>query len=303
MPANAHITRRQFLAAGSAMAAGIASPSALLQAAPPPGSAKPRLKIAAFEKPLQSLGFEALADFLAELGFDGVATTVRKGGHVPPERVEEDLPRMAAALRKRNLEITELTTDITRVDQPDAEKVLRTAARLGVKLYRLGSLRYDLKQPILPQLDAFRAQFKDLAALNKGLGLAGVYQIHSGASNVGAPVWDIHSLVKDYDVSVLGIAFDVRHAAVEGGTCWPINFHLVRPHIGIVYAKDFEWQGKKAQNVPLGQGMVDPKFYQMLRQTNYTGPICLHVEYPLPEELPGIAAAFRRDLAALKAWL
>src|SRR2546421_6935418 len=88
-------------------------------------------KFCAFEKPVMFLSYDETAEFFAELGFDGIEAAVRPGGHVLPERVEEDLPKFVEALKKRGLEITILTSGIGNATQPHAEKVLRTAAKLG----------------------------------------------------------------------------------------------------------------------------------------------------------------------------
>lgn len=259
--------------------------------------------IAAFEKALQHLPAEQMADILAELGFMGVATALRPKGRVVPERVEEGLPKLVEVLAKRKLEITELTTVIADASDPLTQKVLRTAAKLGVKRYRLGAWKYDLKKPIAAQVEAMKPVVKDLAALNKELGLSAVYQVHSGANYFGSPVWDIYQLFKEYDPKHVAIAFDIRHATVEGGTAWELNFNLIKSHLGLVYAKDFAWQDKKALNVPLGAGMVNPKFYQMVKASGYNHPVLLHVEYPLPEDAKVLREAYRKDLATLRGYL
>lgn len=259
--------------------------------------------VAAFEKALQHLPAEQMADILAELGFMGVATALRPKGRVLPDRVEEDLPKLVEVLAKRKLEITELTTAIADASDPLTQKVLRTAAKLGVKRYRLGAWKYDLKKTIAAQVVAMKPVVKDLAALNKELGLSAVYQVHSGANYFGSPVWDIYGLFKEHDPKHLAIAFDIRHATVEGGTAWELNFNLIKSHLGLVYAKDFAWQGKKALNVPLGEGMVNPKFYQMVKASGYNHPVLLHVEYPLPEDAKVLREAYRKDLATLRGYL
>lgn len=267
------------------------------------GKARVPNKICLFEKPVQSMSYAELTNLISDLGMDGISATVRKGGHITPDKAAEELPRLAEALSKRKLEITELTTDIVAADQPHAESILRTAAKLGVSRYRTGPLKYVANTPIPEQVEAYRKQFSQLAALNKSLGIGGYYQVHSGPNNVGAPVWDIWQMVKDHPVEVLGIAWDIRHATVEGGHCWPTNFRLTRPHTGIVYAKDFVWNGRKAGNVPLGEGLVDPKFWKMLIQSGFDGPINLHVEYPLPEGRDAAVHAIRKDLQTLREWL
>lgn len=249
------------------------------------------------------LSYDETADFFAELGFDGIEAAVRPGGHVLPERVEEDLPKFVEALKKRGLEITILTSGISSVSQPHTEKVLRTAAKLGIQRYRMDWWSYDLKQPILPQLDAFRPRLKELAALNRSLGVTGLYQNHAGSSRVGAAVWDIFGLIRDLDPREIALAFDIRHATVEAGQSWPTVFHLVKSHIGVAYFKDFVWEQDKTKNVPLGTGRVDRKYATLLKESDFAGPISLHVEYGEGKDKKIFADSFRRDLATLRDWL
>jgi sugar phosphate isomerase/epimerase len=144
---------------------------------------------------LQELPAEKLAATIAQLGFDGIEATVRNQGQVLPERVEDDLPPLVEALRKHNLEVTVMTSNVDRADNPVHEKVLRTASGLGVKRYRMGYFKYDLSKPVLPQLNQFKPILKDLAALNRELGMQAVYQNHAGTNYVGAGLWDLRRLL------------------------------------------------------------------------------------------------------------
>jgi len=294
--------RREFLK-HTALASAAASliPTSLMAAAPDkPGP----WKFCAFEKPLLFLNYDETAEVFAELGFDGIEAAVRPGGHVLPERVEEDLPTFVEALKKRGLEITILTSGISAADQPHTEKVLRTAAKLGIKRYRMDWWHYDLKQPIQSQLDALRPRLKELAALNRSLGVTGLYQNHAGANMVGAAVWDIYSLVREHDPKDVALAFDIRHATVEGGLSWPVQFNLVKSHVGAAYFKDFVWDEDKAKSVPLGEGRVDRKYALMLKASGFAGPISVHVEYgESSKDKKFFAEAFRKDFATLRAWL
>ena len=299
MSTDAHLTRRSFL---RATALGVAA-TALTPGALVGQTESSRYKFCAFEKPLQYLSFPELADVMADAGLDGIEAAVRKGGHIVPEKVEDELPRMVEALQKRNLEITILTSDINQADAR-AEKVLRTAAKLGIKRYRMLWFQYDLQKPILPQLEALRPQLKDLAALNRQLGLTGLYQNHSGDKMVGAPLWDIYSLIKEFEPRDIALAYDIRHATVEGGLAWPLNFNLVKSHLGAICVKDFVWENNKVKNVPLGKGLVDRKFFTMLKETGFSGPISVHVEYmERSKDTKALGAAFKTDLATLKGWL
>lgn len=298
---NFQLNRRQFLKRSTAIvAAATALPTAFTSAA---GEKLGPWKFCAFEKPLQFLNYDETAGFMAELGFDGIEATVRPGGHVLPERVEDDLPKFVDALKQHGLEMTVLTSGISSADQPHTEKVLRTAARLGIQRYRMDWWRYDLKQSIQHQLDALRPRLRDLVALNKELGLTGVYQNHAGTNMVGAPLWDIYSLIRDYDPKDIALAFDIRHAAVEGGLSWPIQFNLVKSHIGVAYLKDFDWKDGKVINVPLGAGRVDKKFLPMLKASGFNGAVSIHVEYLEVKDRKVLAEAFKKDLATARVWM
>jgi sugar phosphate isomerase/epimerase len=299
-----HVHRRHFLGAVGALAAH----SCLL----PHRSLKAEANFAAaqticcFAKPLQHMKFDELADRLAEMGFQGIEATIRKGGQVEPARVADDLPRLVEALKKRDLEVTIMASDVNSVDQPETEAVLRTAAQLGITRYRMQYFTYDLKQPIRPQLQKLRPGLKQLAALNRELGITGVYQNHSGAKYVGAPLWDIYELICELPPAELGIAYDIRHATVEGGQSWPLEFQLVQSHLNMVFLKDFAWEGRQVKNVPLGSGMVSPKFFDMMRQANFKGPISLQMEYVDhrdPSLLDESLKAISHDMKVLQQWL
>ena len=297
------IPRREFLAKSTLTAAALAFSPKIAAAAESPSS--DRFPFIVFNKPFQNVGFEQTADIVAEVGWSGIECPVREKGQILPERVEEDLPKLVEALKKRSLAILVLTSDIVAPDAK-AEKVLRTAKALGIQRYRIGFSYYDLAKPIAPQLADAKAAARDLAALNRDLGLQGGFQNHSGPKNIGAPIWDIRELVHDLDSAHIGICFDIGHATIEGGYAWPIHARAVEPFFTAIYVKDFTWQKAgdawKAKWCPLGEGMVHKEFFAWLKTTAYRGPISQHFEYQEgagPEQI----AAMKRDLATLKSWL
>ena len=82
------LTRREFLPAAAALPA-LAT-----------GTFRVPSPVGGFTKMLQALNFEETAEATAEIGWDGIECPTRPKGHVLPERVKEDLPRMAEALKK-----------------------------------------------------------------------------------------------------------------------------------------------------------------------------------------------------------
>jgi len=281
-------SRRRFLAAVTGMATAVGA-SRLFVEGTAQAQRRPRdgaLDISVFSKCLQWLDYAGMAGITAEAGFDGVDLTVRQGGHVLPERVEEDLPKAVDAATKAGIHVRMIVTDITDPRDARTQKVLQTAGRLGVRHYRLGVYRYNDARPIMAQLDAIRPRLRDLAEMSKQHGVAATFQNHAGAAYVGAPLWDLHYLLRDLDPRWMGVQFDIRHAVVEGGLAWPVNLRLLAGSINTLAVKDFRWArqgtGWETENCPLGQGMVDlAGFAGMLKRHGIAGPISIHFEYPL----------------------
>jgi sugar phosphate isomerase/epimerase len=267
-----------------------------------------------FTKPLHWMSWADTAALVKAAGYDGLDYTVRvPQGHVLPERVEEDLPRAVEAARAAGLKVEMITTEINGLKTPHAEKIVRTAARLGVKYYRLGFFNYDLQLGVKGTLDSLKPQLRDLAALNQSVGIHGAIQNHAGP-RVGGPMWDLYELLREIDPRWLGVQFDIRHAVAEAGQSWPLTLRLLAPWIKCTDLKDFRWEqsaGKAAiDNVPIGEGVVPYEaYFKLVRELGLNGPASVHFEYPPFERSPMSEAEkrakfpelMRKDRAALKA--
>ena len=246
-------------------------------------------KIHLFSKHLQFLGYDEMAEASGASGLDGLDLTVRSGGHVLPENVERDLPLAMKAIRKAGLELIMMTTQITDPDDPATEKILKVASDLGVRYYRLGYYRYDKEVGIVKSLEIFKDKMSRLAALNEKYNIHGAYQNHAG-KNFGAPLWDLWQVIHDQDPKWIGCQYDIRHAFVEGTRSWPLGFELLKDYIKCMVIKDCKWSLQDGQwrtkNVPVGEGMVDlEEYFKMAKAFNISGPISLHLEYPIyPDE-------------------
>ncbi len=293
--------RRAFCVAAGSLATAMTTsflPNQVAQAFQP----KKQLTLCAFAKFLQSLTYDQLADEIAELGLDGIEATVRKGGQVLPERVEEDLPKLNEALERRGLKIHVMASDVNDPEDPLSQRVLKTAAELKIPRYRMKYYRYQRNRDLLEQLEGFGKKLRELAALNERLGIQAVYQNHSGSNNVGAPVWDLAQLLEGVSPDQVAVAFDIRHATVEGGLAWPLHFQRIRKHLGAIYVKDFVWDKarRKPKNVPLGEGLVDKAFFRQLAKIGYAGVISLHVEYLPDAGVEKNLKAIQTDTATLR---
>lgn len=277
------------------------------------------LKLSIFSKHLHFLDWDGMAQTAREIGFDGVDLTLRKGGHVEPERAEVDLPKAAEAIRRAGLELTMVTAGIVDADSPHAESMLRAMKSVGVKYYRWGGLRYNDNRPIPPQLDELKRRVGRLAELNSKYGVCAMYHTHSG-SEVGASFWDLWLILKDQDPERVAVNLDIGHATVEGGLGdWVRSVQLLAPMMRGIAIKDFVWarnaRGEWRPNwCPLGDGMVNfRKFFGMVKEAKFNGPIQMHFEYPLGDADKGaksitvdkadVIRAMRKDLIRLKGWL
>src|SRR5215471_1333086 len=265
------LSRRDFLGACSAAACAVTLSLAEASGAPPGAAYTGTLCL--FSKPLPAMDWRRLAQAAKSVGFGGIDLTVRRGGHVQPERAAEDLPKAVAAIREEGLDVPMITTELTSADDP--------AAR----------------------------QFRGLVSLSKQYGIQAGY--HNHEEYVGAPVWDMASVIDTLDPQWAGFYFDARHAVAEGGVGgWKIATNLVMPRLKMVATKDFRWEktatGWTARNWPLGEGMVDWKYFvNALAAGGFQGPISLHLEYDVAGETSearekNILAALHRDLQFLK---
>jgi len=294
--------RRDFLAA-SAMAGAALALNSIARSAESPAKRRP---IIGFSKPFQAMEPTRMADFVSAIGWDGIECPVREKGQIEPEQAVDKLPAIAEIFRKHRQDIFIVATDITSLRQKHAEDVLRAISKTGIKRLRLGFFKYDPTRSPQQYLEELRPVIKDIADACHDLDLQAGIENHSGSNLVGAPVWDVYSLIKDIDPRRFGMCFDIGHATIEGGLSWPIQARLMEPFYTAVYVKDFVWKkesGRWREDwVPLGSGMVNREFIEQLKSSSFDGPICQHHEYELGNETE-MAEHMRRDLNVLRSWL
>ncbi len=302
------LSRRDFLFRTGVATASLAvagSSGFVCQAAE--GRAVPIVIFTKAYQPLK-LGFEEAATLTVEAGLDGVDSPVRPDGEIVPERVTDDLSAYMEALRAHNLKMPLLTTAITSPATPHAETLLRTAKKLGVQFYRLGFMERLKDGSWEKQLREVKAQLKDLAALNKEIGIGAMMQNHSpsGRSYVGGDLDELWQIVGEFDPAQIGVAFDIGHALIVHGDGWRPRFEKLRSHLKSVYIKDATKSGRW---VKFGDGDVGSAgYFKLLKQIGYQAPISMHIEYEWlprgePETRAGLLKVLKQNLQVLKQWL
>jgi len=252
------------------------------------------MKLLMFSKMLKNIGnltVEEAGDYIAKMGFDGVDLTVRKGGHVLPQEVTEELPRAVEILNSKGLSVPMITTNITSADEKFAVETFKTASECGVKFIKLGYWRYMGFGTIKKQIEHVRDNnLRGICKLSEEYDVTAGLHIHSGNFLTANPVV-VYLLLRDYDPRYLCAYIDPGHMAVEGGLAgWKMGMDILQEYIKMVAVKDYGWLREKdpktgetkwkAHIVPLAEGLVPwEEVFSYLKQINFDGPVSIHSEY------------------------
>jgi sugar phosphate isomerase/epimerase len=235
--------RREFfrLTAGALLVGGAVptGPRLRAQAASQATGGGP-LKVDIYSRHLQWLrSADEVADAATDMGFDGVNVTVRPyPGHVDADNVAKELPRFANTIRKRGLLVRSITTNISDADA-GAERIVAAASSLGVTHYWWGTYRYDLKQPINLQLDALKPRVAKIDALSQKYKMTACYHTYSMPGTVGSVMWDLLSLLKEFDPKNVGFHYDTGHESHHINGLWEVNLRAAGPYIAALAVKDY----------------------------------------------------------------
>jgi len=239
------------------------------------------------------------ADFIKSCGYDGLEWTVRPGGFCEPADAVRRLKTLKAAADKAGLKADNIVVSFLRGDDPGAEAIALAAKDAGFKSFRGAYFKYDRSVTHTANMDTFRSGFDSLVALAEKSGLKACYQNHSTYNPkvplFGSLVWDLASVVKDYDPRFLGIQYDPMHIRAEGGPSWDHTLGAVAPWIDIVCLKDFYFKlnpknGKDwlRELVPAGEGIVDFQETKRLMKLEGVAPrFTVHYDYDFPENEVG----------------
>jgi L-ribulose-5-phosphate 3-epimerase len=293
------VTRRQAIAAlgASALSAREARPQAAAEKNgwPKAGVAQaPRTTplICAFSQNLVKVPYSQLGLVAQQIGYDGVDLTVMDGGHVNPHVTNVDLVRAIESVRGAGLEVPLITTTLTTPADQTAYAILAITGHTQVHLFRTGFWPYS---PDIPQrLAQVRNELAALTQVGRSYQMAAAFPNRAGGY-VGEALWDAQSIIGDMDPQWIGYYFDPSQATAEGGVSgWEIALRLALPRLKAVALQDFTWaKAGKMQMCPLGEGVVDwPAFFRILAEARFTGPVSVHQEYSVQDEL----GAMSRDL-------
>ena len=341
------MNRRQFLqaSASSIVAASTVGQALAVQLALStisPGSTQPRkLILDAYSRYFHWLRSpDEVAEAALELGCGGFEPTVGPyPAHVDITKVATDLNPFVKKLQSHNLRVWQLRgPNSTDADQPNVEALIGAAAQAGMKAYWLGNNQYDLTKPILPQLDALKFRVEKFVKLNEKHKMTLMYNTTSGPSTIGGSVFDLLSVLRNFDPQYVAFRWDPFHMSHHETGMWEPMMRALGPYLASISWKDGTAQKGPARNqavgaggggagvaeslssfgetltwvyMPIGTGLVDfPRLIKVLSDLGFNGPMELAAEYPLggansgADKLtisrPDLMAALKKDIATLR---
>ncbi|MCA9041279.1 MAG: sugar phosphate isomerase/epimerase [Planctomycetaceae bacterium] len=286
---NDSLSRRQLLASTLAASAATALTQFSSVKAAETSQAKP--KFACFTKSFQDWSIPEVCQRFKAIGLDGLDLTVRKNGHINPDKqnVHQELKQAARAASDAGLEILFLTTDIT---EPDAraEEVLAAAEAIGVRRIKLGYYKYTGFGNLKQQMDRVKLKLNSVGQLCARYNVLPCVHIHSGTS-IPSDGFMLYELLRDFDPSHIGAYVDSLHMTLEGGKDgWRQGLDLLAPWIELCSIKNFQFKSKGRDkqgqlewndfNCPVADGITPmPRFMEVMKALNFSGTYSMHSEY------------------------
>ena len=95
-------------------------------------------------------------------------------------------------------------------------------------------------KPILQQLDELKPRVAKLAALNAKYKMTAMYHTNEGSTAVGAAIWDLLYVLKNFDPAQVGFHYDLGHMTIAGGNgTWALNLRAAGPYAAGVTHEGF----------------------------------------------------------------
>ena len=276
------LDRRQFLnrsqkaGLGLAAAGSLLGPASQLKAADSDTASRSGPKVGGFTKSFQDRSIPEVCRIFKEIGLDGLDLTVRPGGHIDPADVEQKLPLAHQAAKQEGVEILFLTTTITD-DGENAERVLATAAEIGIDRVKMGYYRYGEFGSLAKRMVEIQRQMAKVIKLAAKYQILPCVHIHSGTT-IPSHGTQLYQLIRDFSPEEIGAYVDPLHMTLEGGRDgWRQGLDLLAPWIGLVAVKNFAWESGerdkygqlqwRTRNVPIADGVSPlPQFVGILKK-------------------------------------
>jgi len=232
-----------------------------------------------FSKPWPDKTLPELAEFIKELGFDGVELPVRDNFQVTPERVSKGLPEAAKIFEDNGVKIASVAgpTDI---------ETITACGEAGIPIIRV-CIKIDMNAGYFETEKRVRKEFDAVLPALEEHGVTIGIQNHADYQ-IGSAIGVMH-LIEDYDPKQVGAVLDTAHCGIAGEPD-DMAIDIVWSHLILVNLKSAFWRritGPEAEDVKWikhwttgRHGITSwPLVAQELKKRDYKGDYCLTAEY------------------------
>jgi len=232
-----------------------------------------------FTKPWKDKTIPVLGEFVRDLGFDGIELPVRPGFQVEPENIEKDLPRAAR-------ELADFGIKIYSIAGPTDERTIAACGEAGVPIIRV-CVGIDMSRGYMATIDELRRSYETLVPHLDRHGVAIGIQNHCDLC-IGSALGVIHA-IEPFEPKHVCAVLDMAHCGLDGepeemaiDIAWPylaiVNLkNAIRRRTTKPQAKTADWEIHWTAG---SQGFASwSRTAEILKQRDYTGPVCLTAEY------------------------
>jgi sugar phosphate isomerase/epimerase len=238
-----------------------------------------KILFSVFTKPWK-MGIDALGEFVARLGFDGIELPVRDGYPVEPGQVER-LPQAVRQLAGYGVKVFSIAG-------PTDEKTLAACAEAGVPVIRV--MAGIDETGYMASEARTRREFDHLRPLLERYRIKIGVQNHSGRFVANA--MGLRHLLEGYDPQYIAAVWDAAHNALNGEEP-ELALDIIWPHLCMVNLKNAYWMRKNEVGADGAawepywtsgrQGLASwPRVAAELKRRSYRGMVCLTAEYSDP---------------------
>lgn len=269
------------------------------------------LKFSVFTKPWKEISLEALADKVAEMGFDAVEYPLRDGFQVQPADGIAGMKRLRQVFSSRGLEIASIAggIDVRYVEGSNEvigvdEGLFAGCQEAGCKIIRIcqnmdGALGFH------KNIERIRREYDALLPLCEKYDVKLGVQMHCGESISNSA--ETYILLKDYDPRYIAAVWDSGHSGLAGNDP-RIALDMIWDQLCMV---NFKAAYRCRANGPETEKAAWTEHWttaehacgswktavDYLKSRGYEGIVCMPAEY---SDEPNVELYTRKDLSYLK---
>ena len=232
-----------------------------------------------FTKPWADKPLRELADFVRNLGFEGIELPVRPGFQVPPENVTKGIPEASRILADRGLKIGSIAA-------PTDEVTMAACAEARIPVIRvMAPIPHGV--PYLVAIEDYQRQWDTLVPLAEKYGVTIGVQNHNGRFLANA--MQLRHAIGKYNPRHICAIWDPAHNGLEGEQV-DLALDTVWSHLRIVNFKSAYWKLVSRPDADEAQwevcwttGHLGRSNWRWvadeLKKRNFRGDICFSAEY------------------------